>query len=64
VHYGNDYGFALALVAGIAVHYGNDYGFALALVAGIVAIVIVILAAIGVEAKGAKFGTVAAPEPR
>jgi MFS transporter, SHS family, lactate transporter len=48
------------LQAGIAVHYGNDYGFALALVAGIVAIVIVILAAIGVEAKGVKFGTVAA----
>jgi MFS transporter, SHS family, lactate transporter len=52
------------LQAGIAVHYGNDYGFALALVAGIVAIVIVILAAIGVEAKGVKFGTVAAPDPR
>jgi MFS transporter, SHS family, lactate transporter len=48
------------LQAGIAVHYGNDYGFALALVAGIVAVVIVILAAIGVEAKGVKFGTVAA----
>jgi MFS transporter, SHS family, lactate transporter len=48
------------LQAGIAVHYGDDYGFALALVAGIVAIVIVILAAIGVEAKGVKFGTVAA----
>jgi MFS transporter, SHS family, lactate transporter len=48
------------LQAGIAAHYGNDYGFALALVAGIVAIVIVILAAIGVEAKGVKFGTVAA----
>jgi MFS transporter, SHS family, lactate transporter len=46
------------LQADIAVHYGNDYGFALALVAGIVAIVIVILAAIGVEAKGVKFGTV------
>jgi SHS family lactate transporter-like MFS transporter len=47
------------LQADIAVRYGNDYGFALALVAGIVAIVIVILAAIGVEAKGVKFGTVA-----
>jgi MFS transporter, SHS family, lactate transporter len=48
------------LQAGIAAHYGNDYGFALALVAGIVAIVIVVLAAIGVEAKGVKFGPVAA----
>ena len=48
------------LQAGIAVHYGNDYAFALASVAGIVAIVIVILAAIGVEAKGVKFGAVAA----
>jgi MFS transporter, SHS family, lactate transporter len=48
------------LQADIAVRYGNDYGFALALVAGIVAVVIVILAAIGVEAKGVKFGTVGA----
>ena len=45
------------LQAGIAIHYGNDYGFALALVAGIVAVVIVILAALGVEAKGVAFGT-------
>jgi SHS family lactate transporter-like MFS transporter len=44
------------LQAGIAVHYNNDYAFALALVAGIVAVVIVILAAIGVEAKGVAFG--------
>ncbi len=49
------------LQAGIAVHYGNDYAFALALVAGIVAVVIVILAAIGVEAKGVAFGTGRAP---
>ena len=48
------------LQAGIAIHYGNDYAFALALVAGIVAVVIVILAAIGVEAKGVAFGGVAA----
>jgi MFS transporter, SHS family, lactate transporter len=48
------------LQADIAVRYGNDYGFALALVAGIVAVVIVILAAVGVEAKGVKFGTVGA----
>ncbi len=45
------------LQAGIAIHYGNDYGFALALVAGIVAVAIVILAALGVEAKGVAFGT-------
>lgn len=45
------------LQAGIAVHYGNDYAFALALVAGIVAVAIVILAALGVEAKGVAFGT-------
>jgi SHS family lactate transporter-like MFS transporter len=44
------------LQAGIAVHYGNDYAYALALVAGIVAIVIVILTAIGIEAKGVAFG--------
>jgi SHS family lactate transporter-like MFS transporter len=51
------------LQADIAVRYGNNYGLALALVAGTVAIVIVILAAIGVEAKGVKFGTSAAPDP-
>jgi len=44
------------LQAGIAVHYGNDYAFALALVAGIVAVAIVILAALGIEAKGVAFG--------
>lgn len=38
-------------------HYGNDYAFALALVAGIVAVAIVILAALGIEAKGVAFGT-------
>jgi MFS transporter, SHS family, lactate transporter len=50
------------LQAGIAVHYGNDYAFALALVAGIVAVAIVILAALGVEAKGVAFGRDSAPE--
>ena len=50
------------LQAGIAVHYGNDYAFALALVAGIVVVVIVILTAIGVEAKGVAFGRSAEPE--
>jgi SHS family lactate transporter-like MFS transporter len=44
------------LQAGIAVHYGNDYAFALALVAGIVAVAIIILAALGTEAKGVAFG--------
>ena len=48
------------LQAGIAAHYDNDYAFALALVAGVVAVVIVILAAIGVEAKGVSFDTAAA----
>jgi SHS family lactate transporter-like MFS transporter len=50
------------LQAGIAVHYGNDYAFALALVAGIVAVAIVILAALGVEAKGVAFGRDSAPK--
>jgi len=46
------------LQAAIAVHYGNDYGFALALVAGTVAVAIAILAAVGIEAKGIKFGEI------
>jgi SHS family lactate transporter-like MFS transporter len=50
------------LQADIAVRYGNDYGLALALVAGTVAVAIVILAAVGIEAKGVKFGTGAAPD--
>jgi MFS transporter, SHS family, lactate transporter len=44
------------LQAGIAAHYGNNYGFALAVVAGTVAVAIVVLAALGVEAKGVAFG--------
>jgi MFS transporter, SHS family, lactate transporter len=51
------------LQADIAVRYGNDYAIALALVAGIVAIVIVILAAMGVEARGVTFGTGTAAPP-
>ena len=47
------------LQAGIAAHYANDYAFALALVAGVVAIVIVVLTAVGVEAKGVAFGSAA-----
>jgi MFS transporter, SHS family, lactate transporter len=49
------------LQAGIAVHYGNNYGLALALVAGTVAILIVILTAVGVEAKGVAFGKSSMP---
>jgi SHS family lactate transporter-like MFS transporter len=45
------------LQAGIAVHYGGDYAIALAAVAGVVAVVIVILTAVGTEAKGVVFGT-------
>ena len=44
------------LQAAIAAHYGNDYGFALAVVAGTVAVAIVVLTALGKEAKGVKFG--------
>src|SRR6267378_3822074 len=44
--------------AGIAVHFGGNYGLALALVAGSVAIIIAVLASLGVEAKGVTFGTV------
>jgi SHS family lactate transporter-like MFS transporter len=51
------------LQAHIAVHYGNDYALALALVAGIVAVAIAALAALGVEAKGVKFGSGQTPSP-
>src|SRR5271163_1780555 len=44
------------LQAGIATRYGGNYGIALAVVAGTVAIVIAILTALGVEAKGVAFG--------
>jgi SHS family lactate transporter-like MFS transporter len=44
------------LQAGIAVHYGGDYGIALAAVAGTVAVAIVVLTALGTEAKGIAFG--------
>ena len=50
------------LQAGIAAHYNNDYAFALALVAGVVAVVIVILTVVGVEAKGVAFDRVVEPE--
>jgi MFS transporter, SHS family, lactate transporter len=45
------------LQAGIAAHYGGDYAIALAAVAGTVAVAIIILTAIGTEAKGVKFGS-------
>jgi SHS family lactate transporter-like MFS transporter len=44
------------LQAAIATHSGGNYGLALAVVAGTVAIVIVILTMLGVEAKGVAFG--------
>jgi len=44
------------LQATIAAHYGGDYAFALAIVAGVVAVAIIILAAVGTEAKGVVFG--------
>ncbi len=44
------------LQAGIAAHYGGDYSIALAAVAGTVAIAIVVLSALGTEAKGVAFG--------
>src|SRR5580700_2155228 len=50
------------LQAGIAARYGGNYGLALALVAGTVAVVIVILTALGTEAKGVVF-TKAKPVP-
>jgi MFS transporter, SHS family, lactate transporter len=44
------------LQATIAAHYGGNYAIALAVVAGTVAVAIVVLAAIGTEAKGVVFG--------
>jgi SHS family lactate transporter-like MFS transporter len=44
------------LQAAIAAHYGGDYAFALAVVAGTVAVAIIILTALGSEAKGVVFG--------
>jgi SHS family lactate transporter-like MFS transporter len=45
------------LQAGLAAQYGGNYAFALALVAGIVAVAIIVLTALGSEARGVKFGT-------
>jgi SHS family lactate transporter-like MFS transporter len=44
------------LQAGIATRYGGSYAIALAVVAGTVAVAIVILTALGIEAKGVAFG--------
>jgi SHS family lactate transporter-like MFS transporter len=44
------------LQAGIAAHYGGNYSIALAVVAGTVAVAIVVLTALGTEAKGVAFG--------
>lgn len=43
------------LQAAIAAHYGNDYALALAAVADVIAVVIVILTAVGGEAKDVAF---------
>jgi MFS transporter, SHS family, lactate transporter len=50
------------LQAYIATQNGNDYAFALAIVAGTVAVVIAVLTAIGIEAKGVKFGAGISPD--
>jgi MFS transporter, SHS family, lactate transporter len=47
------------LQAAIAAHYDNDYALALAVVAGVVALAIIVLTALGSEAKGIAFGRVA-----
>jgi hypothetical protein len=44
------------LQTAIAAHYGGNYAFALAVVAGTMAVAIVILTALGNEAKGMEFG--------
>ena len=52
------------LQATIATHYGGNYALALAAVAGTVAVAIVILTALGTEAKGIKFGAgSSSPDP-
>ena len=50
------------LQAAIATHYGGNYALALAAVAGTVAVAIVILTALGIEAKGVAFGTGRSPD--
>ncbi len=50
------------LQAGMAEHLDGNYSVALAAVAGIVAVVIVILTALGTEAKGVEFARAIAPK--
>ena len=51
------------LQSSIADHTDKNYGLALAVVAGTVAVLIVILTALGSEARGVRFGTRVAPAP-
>jgi SHS family lactate transporter-like MFS transporter len=51
------------LQAGIATHFDGQYSLALAIVAGTVAVVIVVLTALGTEAKGVVFGSADADDP-
>jgi MFS transporter, SHS family, lactate transporter len=51
------------LQAALAAHWGGNYGLALALVAGIVAVAIIVLTALGTEAKGVAFGKALATVP-
>jgi SHS family lactate transporter-like MFS transporter len=51
------------LQASIAAHYGGDYAVALVVVAGTAAVVIAILTALGMEAKGVAFGAARLREP-
>jgi SHS family lactate transporter-like MFS transporter len=44
--------------AAIAAHYGGNFGLALAIVTGCVAVVIILLAMLGVEARGTAFTAV------
>jgi SHS family lactate transporter-like MFS transporter len=50
------------LQAGLAESNNNDYAFALAIVAGIVAVAVIVLTALGKEARGIVFGTPAAAQ--
>jgi SHS family lactate transporter-like MFS transporter len=51
------------LQAGLAESNNNDYAFALAIVAGIVAVAVIVLTALGKEARGVVFGGPAAAAP-
>jgi SHS family lactate transporter-like MFS transporter len=51
------------LQAGLAESHNNDYAFALALVAGIVAVAVIVLTALGKEARGVIFGANAGAPP-